>query len=68
MAENNASEGASKVVELASDRTVLASERTYASWIRTGCAALIAGLAVMRFMADVLTSWETKAISGILLL
>lgn len=34
------------------DRTVLANERTYAAWIRTGLAALVGGLAVEHILAD----------------
>ena len=34
------------------DRTVLANERTFAAWIRTGLAALVGGLAVEHILAD----------------
>jgi len=37
---------------LALDRTVLANERTYQAWIRTGLAALLSGLGIEKFMND----------------
>ena len=36
--------------ELAQDRTALASERTFASWTRTGLAFLAAGLGIAKFV------------------
>jgi putative membrane protein len=49
------------------DRTVLANERTYAAWIRTGLTALAAGIAVEKFMADVIPAWGIRAIAMILI-
>lgn len=45
---------AAERTDLAADRTALAGERTYAAWVRTGLTSLAAGLAVLRFMQDVL--------------
>jgi putative membrane protein len=52
---------------LALDRTVLANERTYTAWIRTGLTALAAGMAIVKFMADVIPHWGTLAIAVILI-
>jgi len=49
------------------DRTVLANERTYAAWIRTGLAALAAGVAIEKFMADVMPDWTIRAIAMVLI-
>jgi inner membrane protein YidH len=45
------------------DRTVLANERTYASWIRTGLTALAAGVAIEKFMVDVMPGWIIRTIA-----
>ncbi len=55
-------------LDLAIDRTLLANERTYASWLRTGLCALTAGLAIEKFMVDVLPFWGIRIISVILIL
>lgn len=55
-------------LELAYDRTVLANERTYAAWLRTGLCALAAGLAIEKFMIDVLPFWGIRIISVVLIL
>jgi len=39
---------------MALDRTVLANERTFQAWIRTGLAALVSGLGVAKFLRDVM--------------
>jgi putative membrane protein len=49
------------------DRTVLANERTYTAWIRTGLTALAAGVAFEKFMADVIPHWGTLTIAVILI-
>lgn len=54
-------------LELAFDRTVLANERTYAAWLRTGLCALAAGLAIEKFMIDVLPFWGIRIISIVLI-
>jgi putative membrane protein len=48
---------------LALDRTILANERTYAAWIRTGISSLIAGLAVEKFLLEAIPLWGIHAIS-----
>ncbi|MGI9483419.1 MAG: YidH family protein, partial [Hyphomicrobiales bacterium] len=54
-------------LELALDRTILANERTYAAWLRTGLCALAAGLAIEKFMIDVLPFWGIRMISVVLI-
>ena len=42
--------------QYALDRTVLANERTYAAWIRTGLGAMVAGLAIEHLLIEVYPS------------
>lgn len=53
---------------LALDRTVLANERTYQAWVRTGLAALISGLGIEKFMNDIEPVWPLLLVTIILLL
>lgn len=53
---------------LALDRTVLANERTFQAWIRTGLSALAAGLGVAKFLQDSLPIWMLLVIAIILIL
>ena len=53
--------------DYALDRTVLANERTYTAWIRTGLTALAAGVAIEKFMADVIPGWGIRSIAVILI-
>ncbi len=53
---------------LALDRTVLANERTYAAWIRTGLACLMSGLGVARFMLDTWSAWGIRIIVAVLII
>ena len=50
------------------DRTVLANERTYTAWIRTGLAALAAGIAVEKLLIGVMAEWSIRGIAMILIL
>ncbi|VAW20370.1 hypothetical protein MNBD_ALPHA12-99, partial [hydrothermal vent metagenome] len=52
---------------LALDRTILANERTYQAWIRTGLALLVAGLGIFRFLQDELALWLLMSISMVLI-
>lgn len=49
------------------DRTILANERTYAAWLRTGIAALAAGVAIEKFMVQVMPEWGIRSIAIILI-
>lgn len=53
---------------LAMDRTVLANERTYQSWLRTGLAALVSGLGVAKFLKDIMPLWVLLIVVSILVL
>ena len=50
------------------DRTVLANERTYTAWIRTGLAALVTGLGIARFMLDAMPLWSIRLLTTLLIL
>ena len=52
---------------LALDRTVLANERTYQAWIRTGLAALISGLGIEKFLNDIEPVWPLMLVTIILI-
>ncbi len=54
--------------ELAQDRTALASERTYASWVRTGLASLAAALGIAKFIDNTVPTWTVRAIASLLIL
>ena len=41
----------------AADRTVLAAERTYAAWVRTGLVSLVAGGGAKASLGNVLPDW-----------
>ncbi|HEY8593009.1 MAG TPA: DUF202 domain-containing protein [Sphingomicrobium sp.] len=49
--------------DLAEDRTVLANERTFASWLRTGFAALGIGLAFNALFGRVEPPWVPRLIA-----
>lgn len=44
-------------VPYAADRTVLAAERTYAAWVRTGLVSLAAGVGSKASLGHVLPEW-----------
>ena len=54
--------------ELAQDRTALASERTYASWVRTGLASLAAALGIAKFIDNTVPVWTVRTIATLLIL
>lgn len=43
---------ARKRTELAIQRNVMAIERTYSAWLRTGVSAVLAGLAIVKFIGE----------------
>ena len=52
---------------LALDRTILANERTFQAWIRTGLALLVAGLGIMKFLREELPFGSSVLISVLLI-
>ena len=52
---------------LALSQTVLASERTFQSWIRTGLTALATGLGIANFLQESMPLWMLLTITTILL-
>ncbi len=54
-------------VRLALDRTILANERTYQAWVRTGVSTFAAGLGIEKFLKDDIPLWVLLAIATILL-
>jgi putative membrane protein len=59
-------EGAERRTELAADRTVMAAERTYASWVQLGLASLASGIGAKKLLEGVVAEWLIIA-SGTLL-
>ena len=53
---------------MAADRTVLAAERTYAAWMRTGFAALASGVGVRTLLAAALGHWLVMGVGSVLIL
>jgi putative membrane protein len=53
---------------LALDRTVLANERTYAAWVRTGLAALVSGLGIAKFMEGLMPAWSILVVASMLII
>lgn len=55
--------------DFAEDRTILANERTFGSWMRTSLASIALGIAFERLFPSLEPSWLPRAIaSGFLLL
>jgi inner membrane protein YidH len=54
--------------DFSEDRTVLANERTFASWIRTGFAGIGIGLAFNALFTRIEPAWVPKLIATIFLL
>ena len=55
-------------VELAEDRTLLANERTFAGWLRTGLATVGIGVGFQALFLRMEPSWVPKAIATLFLL
>ena len=54
--------------KLALDRTVLANDRTYQAWIRTGLSLFASGLGVAKFLKEEMSLWILLVIVSLLLL
>lgn len=52
----------------AADRTVLAAERTYAAWVRTGLVSLAAGVGAKKTLEGVLPEWAILFNASLLVL
>ena len=52
----------------AADRTVLASERTYAAWVRTGLVSLVGGVGAKTSLGGVLPEWAILFNASLLVL
>jgi putative membrane protein len=61
-------DSADRRTELAADRTVLAAELTYAAWVRTGLAALAAGVGARALLETVVAPWLAMATGSLLIL
>ncbi len=68
MSETDKTELAESRTDLAEDRTVLAHERGFASWMRTGMAAIGIGVAFNGLFDAIEPRWVPKAIASIFLL
>jgi putative membrane protein len=55
-------------MDFSEDRTVLANERTFASWVRTGFAGIGIGLAFNALFTRIQPEWLPKLIASIFLL
>lgn len=55
-------------VELAEDRTLLANERTFAGWLRTGLAAVGIGVGFHALFQRMEPTWVPRAIATLFLL
>ena len=59
---------ADKRTDLALQRTLLAHERTFSAWVRTGIAALAAGLGIFHLLKSVKFPWAPQVIGIIFVL
>ncbi len=55
-------------ISMALDRTVLANERTFQAWIRTGLAALVSGLGVAKFLQGTMPQAVLVTVVSVLIL
>src|SRR3954464_1096129 len=50
-------DSAERTSRLAADRTILAAERTYAAWVRTGLFALASGIGARALLTGLMPEW-----------
>jgi putative membrane protein len=60
-------DSADLTTRLAADRNILAAERTYAAWIRTGLFALASGVGARALLTGVLPEWLILADASLLI-
>jgi putative membrane protein len=58
---------ARKRTDFAEDRTVLANERTFASWVRTGFAGIAIGLGFHALFGRIHPQWLPRAVATVFL-
>lgn len=68
MSDNKSQEMASDRTDWAEDRTVLANERTFGGWIRTGLAAVGLGIAMHAVFGEAEPTWFAKAAATLFIL
>lgn len=61
-------DGVAERVALAEDRTLLANERTFAGWLRTGLAAVGIGVGFHALFQQMEPAWVPRAIATLFLL
>lgn len=65
--DDDAAHSARLRTDYAEDRTVLANERTFAGWLRTGFAAIGIGIAFNALFTRVQPEWVPKLIASVFL-
>ena len=60
-------ESADLNTRLAADRNILAAERTYAAWVRTGLFALASGIGARALLTGIVPSWLVLADASMLI-
>jgi len=63
-----ATDSADRRTQLAADRNVLAGERTYAAWVRTGFASLAAGVGAKKVLGGLMPDWAILATGTVVVL
>lgn len=51
--------------DTALDRTVLAEERTFSAWVRTGLAGVATGVAIVKLMPEAEPRWLLQLLGGV---
>ena|SRR5579859_2173551 len=60
-------DSAERTTRLAADRNILAAERTYAAWVRTGLFALASGVGARALLEAILPPWLVRADASLLI-
>jgi putative membrane protein len=61
-------DSADRRTQFASDRNLLAAERTYAAWVRTALAALAGGIGARALAKDILPAWVGQLSGSVLII
>ncbi|WP_153556283.1 YidH family protein [Roseimaritima sediminicola] len=51
----------------ANDRTLMAEERTFSAWVRTGLTSMATGLGIVKLLPQAEASWAMKALGVVLI-